>query len=146
LLILANSVIRHTQASTGVNCRSDTGPEKSASKVAVRDESKKKRTPRRLNHTIPARVPDATVAKLVVASAPEHEVRDIREYVEIQARPEKVIRLEKIKTEHVFNRRYAAWDVRTNRDRYWVITDPTNLSYAGHWRRCSVRSKNRNLF
>jgi hypothetical protein len=86
-----------------------------------------KKRSRRHEHTIPGAVPDATVAKLVVVTAPEHEVRDIRQYVEIQARPEKMIRLEKIKTEHVFNRRYAAWDVRTNRDRYWVITDPTNL-------------------
>lgn len=58
---------------------------------------------------------------------PEHEERFIREYVEAQARPEKVLHLEKLRTEYVYDTRYDAWDVRTDGDRYWVITSPTNL-------------------
>lgn len=58
---------------------------------------------------------------------PEHEERAIREYVEGQARPEKVLHLEKLRSEYVYDTRYDAWDVRTDGDRYWVITTPTNL-------------------
>jgi hypothetical protein len=50
----------------------------------------------------------------------------IAEYVEIQAR-EKVLHTEKVKSEHVMGIDYGCWDVHTNKDRYWVITEPTNL-------------------
>jgi hypothetical protein len=35
--------------------------------------------------------------------------------------------LEKVVTEHVFDTRSDCWNVRTNKERYWVITSPTNL-------------------
>ena len=57
----------------------------------------------------------------------EHEERAIREYVESQARDETVVYLEKVKTEVFYDRRLDAWDVHTDQDRYWVITEPTNL-------------------
>jgi hypothetical protein len=53
--------------------------------------------------------------------------REIGSYVEWQARGEKVQHTEKIKTEHLLGRDYECWDVHTQRDRYWVITSPTNL-------------------
>lgn len=53
--------------------------------------------------------------------------RAIVDYVEIQARGERVQHAEKISSEHVFERDYDCWDVHTQRDRYWVITSPTNL-------------------
>ncbi len=53
--------------------------------------------------------------------------RAIRDYVESQARGEKVQHAEKIKSEHLFGRDYDCWDVHTQRDRYWVITSPSNL-------------------
>jgi len=56
-----------------------------------------------------------------------HEERTIRQYVEIQTRGERVTHLEKITTERIGTRRLDAWDVHTGRERYWVITDPTNL-------------------
>ena len=40
---------------------------------------------------------------------------------------EKVTHLEKVTSEFVYNRQYNVWDVRTNKDRYWVITNPDNL-------------------
>src|SRR2546422_11429492 len=49
------------------------------------------------------------------------------QYVEVQARGERVTHLEKITTERIGTRRLDAWDVHTGRDRYWVITNPTNL-------------------
>jgi len=51
----------------------------------------------------------------------------IREYVEWQAADEKVEHAEKVKTERVFDRIYDCWDVHTDKDRWWVITSPTNL-------------------
>lgn len=57
----------------------------------------------------------------------EHEERAIRDYVESQARGERVVHLEKVATERLRERRLDAWDVRTKRCRYWVITNPTNL-------------------
>src|SRR5207247_261513 len=40
---------------------------------------------------------------------------------------EDVIHAERITTEYVFGRKYDAWDVRTTKRRWWVITSPTNL-------------------
>jgi hypothetical protein len=57
--------------------------------------------------------------------------RDISDYVEWQARGEKVQHAEKVKTEHVFDRSYDCWDVHTDKDRYWVVTNPTNLYSQG---------------
>src|SRR5467141_5225008 len=53
--------------------------------------------------------------------------RAVKDYVESQARGERVQHAEKIKSEHLFGRDYDCWDVHTQRDRYWVITSPSNL-------------------
>lgn len=53
--------------------------------------------------------------------------RAISDYVETQARDEKVQHAERIMSEHVVGRDYDCWDVHTDSDRYWVITSPTNL-------------------
>jgi hypothetical protein len=53
--------------------------------------------------------------------------REISDYVEWQARGERVQHAEKVKTERLLGRDYECWDVHTRRDRYWVITSPTNL-------------------
>jgi hypothetical protein len=53
--------------------------------------------------------------------------RGIRDYVESQARGEKVQHSERVKTEHLLERDYDCWDVHTQLDRYWVITSPSNL-------------------
>src|SRR6266581_7956447 len=57
----------------------------------------------------------------------DDEVRKIAEYVEWQAKGETVEHAEKISTEHVMGRKHECWDVRTDKERYWVITSPTNL-------------------
>jgi len=64
---------------------------------------------------------------------PEHEQRRIREYVEVQARDERVLHLEKVKTERIRSRALDVWDVHTTGDRYWVITNPTNLYSQEHF-------------
>ena len=91
----------------------------------------RKRTPSPLlndsgEHTIPKPLPERLLADFLI-TRPKHEERYVREYVESQARQEKVTHLEKVKTEHLRTRALDAWDVRTTRDRYWVITNPTNL-------------------
>jgi predicted RNA-binding Zn-ribbon protein involved in translation (DUF1610 family) len=53
--------------------------------------------------------------------------RAISDYVQSQARDEKVQHAEKVKTEHVLGNDYDCWDVHTQKSRYWVITSPTNL-------------------
>jgi hypothetical protein len=74
--------------------------------------------------TIPPTLPKHILSTLVLFSP--RSKKAIVNYVEIQAR-EKVLHVEKIKTEHVMGRDHECWDVHTDKDRYWVITDPTNL-------------------
>ena len=40
---------------------------------------------------------------------------------------EQVLHAEKLASERVFGRDYDAWDVHTDKERWWVITSPTNL-------------------
>jgi predicted Zn-ribbon and HTH transcriptional regulator len=76
--------------------------------------------------TIPGRVPDSILNEFVLNRS-EHEAQAIREYVAWQSPKEKVTHLEKVATEHLFDRKLDAWDVHTDGERYWVITSPTNL-------------------
>jgi hypothetical protein len=76
--------------------------------------------------TIPGRVPDSVLNKFVLNRL-EHEAQAIREYVEWQSPKENVTYLEKVATEHLFDRKLDAWDVHTDGEHYWVITSPTNL-------------------
>jgi hypothetical protein len=77
---------------------------------------------------IPPRVPDAAMNQFTL-SRNENEAKRITEYVEWECSkdPERVTYLEKVQTEHVFGTRYDCWNVRTDKERYWVITSPTNL-------------------
>ncbi|MDO8487266.1 MAG: hypothetical protein Q7S45_03160 [Candidatus Curtissbacteria bacterium] len=59
--------------------------------------------------------------------SPEHQKRSVTEYVELEARGEKVKRAEKVASERNFDLTHDVWDVETDKDRYWVITEPTNL-------------------
>lgn len=53
--------------------------------------------------------------------------REVKEYVETQASDEVVQHLEKVKSEYALGEQHECWDVHTNKSRYWVITNPTNL-------------------
>jgi hypothetical protein len=77
-------------------------------------------------HTIPGPVPISVLQRVVINSNAQEEQK-IRDYVECEGSNEKVVFLEKVTTENLFDRKLDAWDVRTNRNRYWVITSPTNL-------------------
>ena len=77
---------------------------------------------------IPPRVADAALNRFTLGRN-ENEAERISDYVEWQCAKDKerVTYLEKVMAEHVFSTRYDCWNVRTNRERYWVITNPTNL-------------------
>jgi hypothetical protein len=78
--------------------------------------------------TIPGPVSMA-VLRVTETKSPDHEKKEIAEYVEWQAKRdnEKVLHLEKIKTEATLNGKMDVWDVHTDKSRYWVITNPTYL-------------------
>jgi len=58
--------------------------------------------------------------------------RAVSDYVESQARGEKVLHAEKVKSEHILGSNHDCWDMHTKKDRYWVITSPSNL-YSQHY-------------
>ena len=59
--------------------------------------------------------------------ATEEEIEEITSYVEWQAPDLKVTFCQKIYSESVLSHRHDVWDVHTTKDRWWVITNPTNL-------------------
>ena len=57
----------------------------------------------------------------------EIEAQAITDYMASQARDEKVLHLEKVASERIFDRQHDVWDVHTDKERWWVVTQPTNL-------------------
>lgn len=57
---------------------------------------------------------------------PEHERREIEEYLRSQSGPDfEVEHVEKLTREYVLGHEYSVWDAHTNEGRWWVITNPT---------------------
>lgn len=61
-----------------------------------------------------------------------HE-RDVANYVHGQAPDEVVQHVERVRREAVLGDVYDIWDVTTDQDRWWVITNPTNLYSQRHF-------------
>lgn len=80
------------------------------------------------DHPLPARV----LSQYSVDPDP-HSENDIANYVHGQARDETVQHVEKIKEEFVLGDKYEIWDVVTNKNRWWVITNLTNLYSQKHF-------------
>lgn len=59
--------------------------------------------------------------------ATEEETAEIIGYMELQAPDLTVEFVQKVFSEIVVNNRHDVWDVHTNKDRWWVVTNPTNL-------------------
>ena len=91
---------------------------------------KKPRRPAPSDHTIPPPPAKHILGSFTLANPTSK--RAVSDYVETQARSEKVSHAEKVKSEHILGRDYDCWDVHTNKDRYWVITSPSNL-YSQHY-------------
>jgi len=62
-----------------------------------------------------------------------HSERDIANYVRIEAHDETIKHVEKVKEEIVLGDKYEIWDVTTDKDRWWVITNLTNLYSQKHF-------------
>ena len=60
-------------------------------------------------------------------------------YVESEAKGESVKHVEKVKEEIVIGGVYEIWDVTTDQDRWWVITNLTNLTLSGTFRTWIIR-------
>jgi hypothetical protein len=59
---------------------------------------------------------------------PEHERREIEEYLRSQSGPDfEIEHVEKLTSEYVLGDEYSVWDAHTNEGRWWVITNPKNL-------------------
>lgn len=93
----------------------------------------KKNLPRTKAHTkkngecvIPAAIPVEALAGFVLDKG-RNEADQIRSYLQWQAPDEIVKHLEKVSSESIFGQPVDAWDVRTNKNHWWVITNPTNL-------------------
>ena len=76
---------------------------------------------------IPPKLPKGELHKLLFRHS-EQAAQEIKDYVEWQARgEEKVLHVEKVASERIFGREHEVWDVHTDKERWWVITGPTNL-------------------
>jgi hypothetical protein len=63
-----------------------------------------------------------------------HGEAEITDYVNGQCRGDETVQyVELIKTEHVTGQRYDAWDVHTDKQRWWVLTNMTNLYPQRHF-------------
>lgn len=80
----------------------------------------------------PIQIPAGELERYRVDADP-HSERDIATYVEGQARDESVQHVEKIKREIILGSEYEMWDVVTDKGRWWVITNLTNLYSQSHF-------------
>jgi len=98
----------------------------------MNDESKKEKTEDDgcVTHTHP--VPPDDLGRYSIERDPHSEM-DIANYVSAEAPDENVQHVEKIKREVVLGDIYDIWDVITDKDRWWVITNLTNLYSQKHF-------------
>lgn len=102
-------------------------PKKAAVKriAAVKPKVRRKVDPSA--HIIPGRPPDVVLNEALIEKG-DYRAEDIRRYVDSQTPSnENVTFLEYIKTERVLNEVHECWNVHTNKAKYWVITNLTNL-------------------
>lgn len=60
-------------------------------------------------------------------NATDHERQAIVDYLASQAPDDRVDLIQKVYTERLHGTTHDVWDVHTDKDRWWVITEPTNL-------------------
>lgn len=77
-------------------------------------------------------VPPEEIGRYSVERDPATE-QDIANYVHGQAKDETVLHAELIKTEYIMAQPYEVWDVTTDKTRWWVITNLTNLYSQKHF-------------
>ena len=57
----------------------------------------------------------------------QEEINEIREYFQWQAPDLEISFMQKVYSESVLGAQHDVWDIHTNNDRWWVITNPANL-------------------
>src|SRR5580704_8662881 len=82
---------------------------------------RKRRATRALNSQRPS------PARNEMLPATQEEIDQVRSYFEGQAPDLKVEFIQKVYVENVLGHCHDIWDVHTDKDRWWVITNPTNL-------------------
>src|SRR5258705_13611657 len=60
-------------------------------------------------------------------STTQNEIENVTEYMRSQAPDLTVEFVQKVYSENILAVRHDVWDVHTNVDRWWVITEPMNL-------------------
>jgi hypothetical protein len=60
-------------------------------------------------------------------AATQEELEEITSYFEWQAPDLTVEFIQKVYTENILGHRHDVWDVHTDKDRWWVVTNPSNL-------------------
>jgi hypothetical protein len=100
-----------------------------ATRKSSSSKAKKANVPRKRRPTTPCTIPEPVDPAVLNAFAPQpkDETDVIKSYVEWQSPNEKVTYVEKVLSERIFDRKMDAYDVHTDGERYWVITQPTNL-------------------
>lgn len=86
----------------------------------------RKRPPVDGDCVIPSHMP-VSFANEVAFGRNEPAADDIRQYINLQTHGETVTHLERMVVESVFDRKIEGWNVWTDKDQYWVVTEPTNL-------------------
>lgn len=76
--------------------------------------------------TIPPQMP-VSFANEMVFERDEDAADKIRNYVTGQTKGEKVTHLERMVVENLFDKKIEGWNVWTEKEQYWVVTEPTNL-------------------
>ncbi len=77
-------------------------------------------------------VPPEEIGRYSAERDPDAE-QDIANYIHGQARDETVQHVERVKTEYIMGDAYEVWDVTTDKNRWWVITNLTNLYSQKHF-------------
>jgi hypothetical protein len=98
-----------------------------------RENARARKKPRRAprgEHTIPPQPAKHILGSFTLANPTSK--RAVSDYVETHARGERVLHAEKVKSEHILGSDHDCWDIHTNKNRYWVITSPSNL-YSQHY-------------
>lgn len=84
------------------------------------------------DHVVPAR-PSIEVLQEYTLDQDRHAAADIQSYVEGQAPDEIVLHVEFVKEEFAVRDKYEVWDVTTDKSRWWVLTNLTNLYSQEHF-------------